>query len=520
VTEHFDVLIVGAGLSGISAAYHLQTRCPDKTFAVLEARDCIGGTWDLFRYPGVRSDSDMFTLGYRWKPWRNAKSIADGASILEYVREAARETGVERKIRFQQRMQRASWSSDRARWTLEVETGAEDSGAETRRYTCNFLYMCTGYYRYAAGYDPHIQGQESFEGRIVHPQHWPSDLSYAGKRVVVIGSGATAMTLVPELARDAEHVVMLQRSPTYVFSAPASDPVAEKLRKSLPPKAAYSVARWKSVLSGALFFRIARRAPRFAKESLLRSVREALGPSYDVAKHFTPRYGVWEQRVCLIPDGDLFESLRSGRAEVVTDQIDRITPTGISLKSGQELAADLIVKATGLELEVAGGCEFTVDGRRFEPAESFNYKGCMFTGMPNFIYTFGYTNASWTLKADLIAEFVCRLLRQMQAKGADRCMPRDPAPDVGRVPWLDFSSSYVKRALSRLPSQGAKRPYRLYQNYLLDLLLLRYGRIEDGVLELASMDKRAERAQRQQDQDQDERAEQALPRAQPQHPRA
>ena len=512
MTEHFDVLIVGAGLSGIGAAYHLQTRCPDKTFAILEARDRLGGTWDLFRYPGVRSDSDMFTLGYRWKPWRNAKSIADGASILEYVREAARETGVERKIRYQQRMQRASWSSDHARWTLEVqnETG------ETRRYTCNFLYMCTGYYRYSSGYDPHIEGQESFEGRIVHPQHWPSDLRYAGKRVVVIGSGATAMTLVPELAREAEHVVMLQRSPTYVFSAPAQDPVATKLRKSLPPKAAYSIARWKSVLMGALFFRVARRAPRFAKETLLRAVREALGPSFDIAKHFTPRYGVWEQRVCLIPDGDLFESLRSGRAEVVTDQIERITPTGLRLQSGQELSADLIVKATGLELEVAGGCDFTVDGRRFEPSQSFNYKGCMFTGMPNFVYTFGYTNASWTLKADLIAEFVCRLLRRMQAKGADRCLPRDPGPDVRRVPWLDFSSSYVQRALSRLPAQGAKRPYRLHQNYLLDLMLLRYGRIEDGVLELSATRQHAPEERLVQT----ERTEQTLPVVQPEHPHA
>ena len=513
MTEHFDVLIVGAGLSGIGAAYHLQTRCPDKTFAILEGRESLGGTWDLFRYPGVRSDSDMYTLGYRWKPWHNPKAIADGASILAYVREAARETGVERKIRFQQRMQRASWSSDRARWTVEVQTGAEtgaDSGdQETRRYTCNFLYMCTGYYRYAGGYDPHIEGQESFAGRIVHPQQWPSDLSYAGKRVVVIGSGATAMTLVPEMAKQAQHVVMLQRSPTYVVSAPAVDPLAGALRKSLPPKAAYGISRWKSVLLGALFFRIARRSPRFAKQALLKGVREALGPSFDVDTHFTPRYGVWEQRVCLIPVVDLFEALNAGRAEVVTDHIERITDHGIRLQSGKELEADIIVKATGLELEVAGGCEFTVDGRRFEATESMNYKGCMFTGLPNLVYTFGYTNASWTLKADLVAEFVCRLLREMQAKGADKCLPREPGPEVGRAPWIDFSSGYVQRALSRFPSQGLKRPYRLYQNYFLDMLLMRYGRIQDGVLELSHTAHDARQEQ-----------ERPVPEAHPEHPRA
>jgi len=482
VSEFFDVIIVGAGLSGISAAYHLQTRCPGKRFTVLEARGSIGGTWDLFRYPGVRSDSDMFTLGYRWKPWRDAKAIAEGSSILSYVREAARESGVERRIRFNQRVVRASWSSERARWSLEVQ--GEDG--ETLRYSCNFLYMCTGYYRYSQGYDPHLPGQESFQGRFVHPQHWPTELDYTGKRMVVIGSGATAMTLVPELAKRAEHVTMLQRSPTYVVSAPARDPLTELLRKRLSPTAAYGVARWKSVVIGAAFFHLARRAPRFAKSAVLRGVREGLGPDYDVDRHFTPSYGVWEQRVCLIPDGDLFEALNGGRAEVVTDHIERITETGIVLKSGRELPADIIVKATGLELEVAGACELTVDGRRFEFSESVNYKGCMFTGLPNFVYTFGYTNASWTLKADLVAEFVCRLLNAMRAKGADRCVPRDPDPQMPMVPWVDFSSGYVQRALTRFPKQGAERPYRLYQNYLLDLLLMRYGRIEDGVLQLSA----------------------------------
>jgi monooxygenase len=483
VADHVDVLIVGAGLSGIGAAYHLQQRCPSKSFAILEGRDAIGGTWDLFRYPGIRSDSDMYTLGYAFKPWREQKAIADGASILSYVRETARENGIDSKIRFGHRAVRASWSSADATWTVEAERGP---AKELVRITCSFLYMCSGYYDYAAGYTPELPGKERFEGRIVHPQKWTEDIDYAGKRVVVIGSGATAVTLVPELAKKAAHVVMLQRSPTYVVSLPAEDAIANWLRGRLPPKVAYGITRWKNVLVSMGFYQLARRRPEGAKKRIIGLVQKELGKDYDVGKHFTPRYKPWDQRLCLVPDADLFASIRSGKSEVVTDRIKTFTEKGIELESGQVLEADLVVTATGLKLELFGGMQVTVDGQPVDASKTLNYKGMMFSDVPNLASTFGYTNASWTLKADLTGEYVCRLLNHMDATGMRQCTPRKTDPSVVEEPFLDFSSGYVQRALAKLPKQGSKRPWKLYQNYALDIVTLRYGRVDDGSMQFTS----------------------------------
>ncbi|MBC7669476.1 MAG: NAD(P)/FAD-dependent oxidoreductase, partial [Gemmatimonadaceae bacterium] len=394
--EHFDVLIVGAGLSGVGAGYHLQTHCPGKTYAILEGREAIGGTWDLFRYPGIRSDSDMYTLGYSFRPWREAKAIADGPSILRYVRETAKDHGVDRKIRFNHKVQQASWSSETATWTVEAE---HDGRVVT--LTCNFLLMCSGYYDYAAGYTPPWEGVETFGGRIVHPQHWPADLDYTGKKVVVIGSGATAVTLVPEMAKTASHVTMLQRSPTYVVSRPAEGALANWLRAKLPAMTAYGLTRWKNVLMQMLFFNIARKKPEKTKAQLIDLVSAQLGPDYDVATHFTPRYNPWDQRLCLVPDADLFASLKAGTSSVVTDHIESFTPTGLKLTSGATLDADIVVTATGLVMQLAGGMQVVVDGQPADLSQSLSYKGMMFSDVPNFASTFGYTNASWTLKADL-----------------------------------------------------------------------------------------------------------------------
>jgi cation diffusion facilitator CzcD-associated flavoprotein CzcO len=478
ITEHFDVLIVGAGLSGIGAAYHLKTQSPCKTYAILEGRGAIGGTWDLFRYPGIRSDSDMYTLGYRFKPWKEAKAIADGPSILKYVRETAAENGIDRHIRFHHHVKRAAWSSEDACWTVEAERGPD---REIARFTCNFLLMCSGYYDYAGGYDPAFPGKERFQGPVIHPQKWPEDLDYAGKRVVVIGSGATAVTIVPEMAKTAAHVTMLQRSPTYVVSRPAEDAMANWLRARLPAKLAYSIVRWRNVLFGLFFFNQARKKPEVAKQRIIEMVREQLGPDYDVDKHFTPRYNPWDQRLCLVPDADLFTAIKAGAASVVTDHIDTFTETGLRLKSGEDLPADIIVTATGLNLQLVSGMEVTVDGRRADLSQSMSYKGMMFSGVPNLASVFGYTNASWTLKADLTSEYVCRLLNHMDRRGLESATPQKHE-DVAAAPWLDFSSGYVVRAMDKFPKQGAKRPWKLYQNYVLDLFTLRYGKIDDGVM--------------------------------------
>ena len=477
--EHFDVLIVGAGLSGIGAGYHLQTNCPGKTYAILEGRDAIGGTWDLFRYPGIRSDSDMYTLGYAFKPWTEAKAIADGPSILNYVRQTASENGIDAKIRYGHMVKRASWSSDDATWTVEIERGADK---EPVTLSCNFLMMCSGYYNYAGGYTPEFPGAESFTGKIIHPQQWPEDLDYAAKKVVVIGSGATAVTLVPEMAKTAAHVTMLQRSPTYVVSAPAEDAMANWLRARLPSKLAYGLVRWRNVLFGMFFFNQTRKNPARAKAMIIEGVRQQLGPDYDVATHFTPSYNPWDQRLCLVPDADLFNSIKAGTSSVVTDQIESFTPMGIKLKSGQELEADIIVTATGLRMQLMGGLEVSVDGRRVDLSQTMSYKGMMYSGVPNIASTFGYTNASWTLKCDLTCEYVCRLLNHMDRRYLDICTPGQPDASVGEQPWLDFSSGYVQRGMKEFPKQGAVKPWKLYQNYALDMMSLRFGKVEDGIM--------------------------------------
>ncbi len=475
--EHVDVVVVGAGISGIGAGCHLQARCPERTFVILEGRAHIGGTWDLFRYPGVRSDSDMYTLGYNFKPWTEAKAIADGPSILTYLEETATENRIYEHIRFGHHVNAASWDSATARWTVEATRDGE-----TVRITCNFLFMCTGYYDYNDGYTPDFRGTERFKGKIVHPQHWPQDLDYAGKRVVVIGSGATAVTLVPAMAGTAGHVTMLQRSPSYVISWPAEDRLANGLRRWLPPMLAYRISRWRNVLLQMWIFKFARTWPDRAKKLLLDLVRKQLGPDYDVDTHFTPKYNPWEQRLCLVPDDDLFDAINSGCASVVTDHIDTFTENGILLKSGKTLDADIIVTATGLNLQFVSGLDTSVDGRKIDFAKTFGYKGVMYSGVPNFANSFGYTNASWTLKADLIGEYVCRLLNHMKTTGTAIATPILDDPAVTPEQWIDFSSGYFQRSLHKFPKQGSKLPWKLHQNYAKDVMLLRYGAIDDGTM--------------------------------------
>jgi len=480
--EHFDVLIVGAGLSGVGAAWHLQHECPGRSYVVLEGREAIGGTWDLFRYPGIRSDSDMYTLGYSFKPWTEAKAIADGPSILNYVRETAQEHGIDRHIRFGHRVVSAAWSSDEARWTVQARKA--DGG--TVRITAGFVFLCGGYYSYEGGYAPDFRGAERFAGRLIHPQKWPEDLDYAGKRVVVIGSGATAVTLVPEMAKAAAHVTMLQRSPTYVVSRPAEDAFANRLRKWLPARLAYGLIRWRNVLFGMWFFRLARNKPETVKKNIIDMVRAQLGPDYDVGTHFTPTYNPWDQRLCLVPDADLFQAINAGSAEVVTDRIESFDKTGIRLASGRRLDADIIVTATGLNLQVMNGLALSVDGRPVDPGQTLSYKGMMYEDVPNLASAFGYTNASWTLKCDLTCEYVCRLLNHMRRTGLRQVTPRNDDPTIERQPWLDFSSGYVQRAMAKFPKQGSKAPWKLHQNYALDLMSLRYAKLEDGVLQFSN----------------------------------
>ena len=482
--DHFDVIIIGAGLSGIGAARQLQDKCPGKTFTLLEARDAIGGTWDLFRYPGIRSDSDMYTMGYDSKPWLEPKAIADGPSILSYVQEAARERGIDKLTRFGHRMKNAAWSSVDGRWTVECERGGEKVSL-----SCNVLLVCSGYYNYAHGHTPEFAGSAEFGGTIVHPQQWPQSLDFSGKRVVIIGSGATAMTLVPAMAKQASKVTMLQRSPTYVVSLPAKDPIATFLRAILPEQLAYKITRAKNVWFQRYIYQQTRKNPHKMRERLINMVRKQLGPQFDVAKHFTPSYMPWDQRLCLVPDADLFKVLREGRAEVVTDEIERFTATGIKLKSGQELPADIIVTATGLDMEVLGGANFSVDGKPVVFPDTYSYKGMMFSDVPNLIYTLGYINASWTLRSELVAEYVCRLVNRMAELGSVSVTPRLRPVDrnMKSKPMIeDFSPGYMRRALHLFPKQGDKDPWRNTQNYTLDKQTIREAPLEDGVLEFAS----------------------------------
>ena len=482
MSRHVDVLIVGAGISGIGAAYHLQARQPGKTYAILEARDDLGGTWDLFRYPGIRSDSDLHTFGYAFKPWTGEKAIADGPSIRDYVRETAEENGIDRKIRFGHRVLGAAWSSERALWTVDVE-----AGGERFEMTARWLFGATGYYRYDEGYTPHLEGIERFGGTVVHPQQWPEDLDYAGKRVVVIGSGATAVTLVPAMADQTEHITMLQRSPTYVLPVPEKDAIANRLRGWFGEERAYSITRRKNILRQRVLYEFCQRFPKAAR-GVIRWVnaKQLEGSDCDVDVHFKPRYEPWDQRLCAVPNGDLYKALRRGTAAIATDKIATFTETGIQLESGAHLDADIVITATGLNLLPFGGIDMTVDGEDVSLPETVAYKSLMLSGVPNFVFAIGYTNSSWTLKVDLVCEYFCRLIAHADEQGHDAFVPRVDAEDLELRPLLDFEAGYVLRALDRLPKQGSREPWFLAQDYFKDAKYLRDGSVTDDAMEFFS----------------------------------
>ncbi len=483
--NHFNVIVVGAGISGIGAGYYLQKKCPNKSFVILEGRDNIGGTWDLFRYPGIRSDSDMNTMGFRFKPWMGVKSIADGPSILSYLQETVKENDLNKKIHFNQWVNEASWSSEDAQWTVQAENKKTQ---EHQDFTCDFLFLCGGYYNYEEGYTPHFAGRENFLGQIIHPQKWPKNLDYKNKKVVVIGSGATAVTIIPTMAEEAAHVTMLQRSPTYFLSAPDEDPVGNFLRKIISSKLTYKLVRWKNIRFQWWFFQKCRKFPKKVKEFLIKQVREELGPNYDIETHFTPKYNPWEQRMCLVPNGDFFNAINAGKASVITDHIDRFTKKGIKLKSGGEVEADLIVTATGLNLEVCNGIKLEVDNNEVDISKTMTYKGMMFSDVPNLVATFGYTNASWTLRADLTSEYVCRLLNFMDKKGYANCCPRTAEHVEQDGDWLDFTSGYVKRSMHKFPKQGSRDPWRNTQNFPKDVLAIRWGNIDNKELKFTALE--------------------------------
>ena len=513
--EHVEVLIVGAGLSGIGAAHHLLRAFPSWKYTILESRDAIGGTWDLFRYPGIRSDSDMQTLGYRFRPWTDAKAIADGPSILRYVRDTAAEDGIDKHVRYGHRVTRASWSSADARWTVEATRTREpaeepdrpdgvdgtdaDAGSETESvtFTCRFLLMCTGYYRYDHGYQAELPGIGDFEGQVVHPQFWPEDLDYAGKQVAVIGSGATAVTLVPALAEQAAHVTMVQRSPTYIISLPSADPVEARLRRLVGHRRAYPLTRWKNVTVSTLIYQLSQRRPKMMRGWIRGMTVKQLPPGFDVDTHFRPAYGPWDQRLCLVPDGDLFRVIRDGQASVATGRIATFTKGGLRLESGPEIAADVVVTATGLKLLALGGVQLTVDGRDINLPETMAYKALMLSGVPNFALTIGYTNASWTLKADLTSEYVVRLLRYMDRHSYDVAIPVQDDPGVSERPLLDFAAGYILRSMHEFPKSGSRPPWRLGMSYVNDLFMLRHGKINDGVMRFSRRGAPVPRADRE-----------------------
>ncbi len=481
--EHLDVLIVGAGLSGIGAAHHVQTRCPWASYGIFEARDAIGGTWDLFRYPGIRSDSDMFTLGYAFRPWDGEKSIADGASILQYIKDTATEADIDNHIRFNHRIVRVDWSTDDARWNITAER--TDTG-ETLQLTCGFVFSCSGYYRYDRGYLPDFAGMDRFEGTIVQPQAWPEDLDFTGKRVVVIGSGATAVTLVPSMAETAAHVTMLQRSPSYITTLPAKDPVADLLRRLLPARWSGPAIRWFKAVTTQAMYQLSRRRPKLVKRILRKATQLQLPRGYDVDTHFTPKYDPWDQRLCVVPNGDLFKAIKAGSASVVTDRIDTFTGKGLLLESGAELEADIIVAATGLELLFIGGIEASVDGEVVDLPSKLTYKGMMLEDVPNLALAVGYTNASWTLKCDLTCDYVTRLLNHMHDAGLQQCMPVNRDASVSAKPLLSLSSGYVQRSADRFPKQGSKFPWQVHQSYFRDYRELKMSGIEDDTMVFSS----------------------------------
>ena len=477
MNKKIDVLVVGAGLSGIGAGYHLQKKCPETSFLILEGRENIGGTWDLFKYPGIRSDSDMYTLGYNFKPWKEQKAIADAPSILKYLNETVEEFNLKSKIRFGKYVKKARWSSDSNQWTVDIE---DKKTGKFSQILCSFIFMCSGYYSYKEGYTPHFEGKENFKGDIIHPQKWDTSFDYSNKKIVVIGSGATAVTIVPEMAKTAKHVTMLQRSPTYVVAAPEKDNLANKLRKYLPLKFTYWLIRWRNILRQQYYFRLCKKYPKGVKNVIIREVKKKLGNDFDVKTHFTPKYNPWDQRMCLVPDGDLFEQINQGKASVVTDHIKNFTENGILLKSGKELKADVIITATGLNLEMLSTVEFFIDNKSVDISKTVTYKGMMYSGIPNLASTFGYTNASWTLGADLTSEYVCRVINHMKRNNYDVVCPK---PNIGieaDPDYLNLTSGYIKRSLNIFPKQGKKAPWRNNQNYLIDIFQMKYGRIDDG----------------------------------------
>ena len=489
-SEHVDVVVVGAGLSGIGAGYHLQTMSPDRSYVILEGRDGLGGTWDLFKYPGIRSDSDMHTLGFSFKPWTEAKSIADGPSILQYLKQTVAQFGIDKHIRYGQLVTKAEWSTDDAQWTV---TSTNKATGASNTITCSFLFMCSGYYSYKKGHTPEFAGRERFKGIVVHPQDWPTDLDYAGKRVVVIGSGATAVTIVPSMADKAAHVTMLQRSPTYMVSRPDHDVMANRMRKVLPEKMAYNLTRFKNTWRQQLVYNKTRTDPDKVKQLLLGGIKMELGADYDIAKHFTPAYNPWDQRLCLVPNGDFFKAMREGKASVVTDHITSFTETGIQLASGEHLDADIIITATGLELVTLGEMDFFVDGNQVDFAKTWTYKGFAYSDIPNLASTFGYINASWTLRSDLTAEYVCRLLNHMRKKGVAQCTPRLREQDrnMKERPWIDrFSSGYMQRMMHRMPRQGDHEPWINPQNYRRDKKMFKHSPVDDGVMQFSKQSAR------------------------------
>lgn len=482
-----DVVIVGAGLSGIGTAYWLQRKLPGKTYTILESRDDLGGTWDLFRYPGIRSDSDMFTFGYRFKPWADPQPLSSGQRIMDYLRETATENGILEQIRFGHRVEHMAWTSGNntveGHWTLTVRRRrASDAQAESTTVRCRFLYLCTGYYSYSEAHRPDFEGASSFKGRIIHPQFWSQDYDYSGQRVVVVGSGATAVTLVPAMAERAAHVTMLQRSPTYIMNLPNRSGLFKTAQRLLPKAWAYRLARWQNLLVKLLFYWIARSFPGRVREWLISEAAKQLPQGYPVDTHFRPRYNPWDQRLCVVPDGDLFRVIREGQASVVTDAIERFTPEGIRTASGETIPADTIVLATGLKVRILGGASVSIDGKPFDPSGAMLYKGMLISGVPNAAIAFGYINASWTLKTDLTANFAIRLMRYMERKGYRSVVPRREK-GVDERPFMDCSAGYIQRALPRLPKQGDRQPWRVYQNYLKDMISTRFGRINDGILE-------------------------------------
>ncbi|HEX4842077.1 MAG TPA: NAD(P)/FAD-dependent oxidoreductase [Limnobacter sp.] len=484
---HVDVLIIGAGLSGVGAACHIKQNCKGKTIKILERRKAIGGTWDLFRYPGIRSDSDMFTLGYSFKPWKGEKVLANGTEIRNYVTEAAKDHGVTKDIQFGLKVTSANWDSLANQWVVE---GVIEETGEKQVYTANFLMGCTGYYNYDQGYSPEFPGIKNFKGTVVHPQFWPENLDYSGKRVVVIGSGATAITLVPAMADQADHVTMLQRSPTYIASIPSVDPVSVVLKKFMPDTWVYNLGRARNIALQRLIFKLSKERPNAIKRLLLGATRARMGKGFDM-KHFTPSYNPWDQRLCVVPDGDLFKVLKKGKASIVTDHIDSFVKEGIKLKSGQVLEADIVVTATGLDLQILGGMGLTIDGKALNVGDVMSYKGVMMSDIPNFAMVFGYTNASWTLKADLASEFVCRVINHMDAKGYNRVVPNANGVSPEGSPLFDLEAGYMKRAADRLPKQGPVAPWTIENNYLADRPVLKKGKIEDGVLEFSKADSAA-----------------------------